>query len=443
MQYGLQGLGWLEPLLRAVVQPQGDLALIDPATGQPHALAEFLTNFPPVFTDLAPHMGGLFGLLAGVTVYFARFGKWSSGSRLLLAMTVGSLAAFVAGPVLLSNLFGSVGGFRFTPPRGDSWANTLGALLGLVWYMRRRGLPEVATAALMSGVIGGLGLMAAQFVKLLAFMPGNPVVADEAAQKAWAHWHSMNWHSIATEQGVGLVYGLAVLVPMALLAVLRKPADETGVEDRGARAFAVFFVLNVVPYLNLVKNVGDWTKAGAVPVVLKAPLVGWIEWPALWWFNGMAVLIALATVALLRVQMRFGLAVLPATAVGRAQVIYLLLLWPMVVGNFERALVKFHENRLATEGTIFVNALLVTLLVVAHAAGPKFEGWSEGLERRRLSIRTAGAGVLLVVVLAGGFTAVVRSVYGDRHDGWGRRNLRFGEEADWRVKPILKTGQHR
>jgi hypothetical protein len=41
------------------------------------------------------------------------------------------------------------------------------------------------------------------------------------------------------------------------------------------------------------------------------------------------------------------------------------------------------------------------------------------------------------------FTTVSRAVYGDTPDGFGGRNRRFGAEADWRVKPILRDRAHR
>ena len=41
------------------------------------------------------------------------------------------------------------------------------------------------------------------------------------------------------------------------------------------------------------------------------------------------------------------------------------------------------------------------------------------------------------------YTAGIRAIYGDKFAGWGGNNVRFGENADWRVKPILKSGKHR
>ena len=49
----------------------------------------------------------------------------------------------------------------------------------------------------------------------------------------------------------------------------------------------------------------------------------------------------------------------------------------------------------------------------------------------------------MVLLFTAGFTTVIRSVYGDKHDGWGGPNLRLGPDADWRLKPILKNKGHR
>lgn len=57
--------------------------------------------------------------------------------------------------------------------------------------------------------------------------------------------------------------------------------------------------------------------------------------------------------------------------------------------------------------------------------------------------KTLYGGLAALLILTVGFTAVIRGLYGDKPLGWGGRNLRFGAEADWRVKPILKDRIHR
>lgn len=445
----LHSTGITEHLVRAVVQYQGDLSAINPATGQPFDPQNFITNWPQLFFDLAPHLGWIFGLIAGVAAYFIRFGAWRSGSLLLLYMTLGSYLAFLIGPVLLSNFFGGIGGFRMMPPRGDSWANIVGVFTGMFLYMTRNGLKPVAFAGVLSGVLGGLGFMCAQFIKLLALMPGNPVLSqDPEVIQRWAHWRSANWHSILAEQGAGLFYGLAIAITMGVLATrVRSTLEEPRVR-RWTEAFSIFFILNILVYVNLVKNVRDWTEPrgggpGAVPLTMKAPLFGSIELSALGWFNVMFLLITICTVALLRSHMRRPLAVVPRDWLGKGQLFYLGFLWAIVIGNFERALVGFQEGRLATEGMIMANALLATYLILARArpseSVPQVEGWDFGQMTRRVF----ASGVAIMVVLTVSFATVVHGVYGEKADGWGNRIIRFGPEADWRVKPILKNKVHR
>jgi hypothetical protein len=83
-------------------------------------------------------MGWVFGAVGGVSLYFYRYGAWRSGSALLIRMAVWSMLVFLAGPGLLSNVpfFQHHGGLWLTPPRGESWSNILGCVIGLLLYFR-------------------------------------------------------------------------------------------------------------------------------------------------------------------------------------------------------------------------------------------------------------------------------------------------------------------
>ena len=441
--------GLIVPLLSALVHPQGDLSAINPATGLPFDPENMVTNWPELFSALSAHLGWIFGLAAGVAAYFARWGKWRSGSSLLLHIALGSLAFFLVGPVLLSNLFREVGGFRLTPPRGDSWANIVGAFAGMMIYMYRNRLLPVATAAWISGILGGLGFMLAQSLKVLALMPGNPVLTQNPEIiGAWRHWRSANWHSILAEQGVGMFYGLAIWAAMATLLPRIRRSEEHSPPSRRTQVFAVSFILNLLVYVNLVKNIADWTRERtggfrSVPLMMKAPLFGSIEMSALGWFNVTFLLVTLVTIALLVVHLRKPLAVMPPSWLGKGQLFYLALLWAMVIGNFEKALVAFREQRLGTEWVIFVNALVGTLLILAWARINDLHPEVGAANYRPIISRTLRWGAAAVLLGIFSFTAVVHGVYGDKHDGWGGGNLRFGPKADWRTRPILKSVEHR
>ena len=444
----LAAAGWSGPLAQALVSIQGDPSAINPATGQPFDPANMITNWPQLFHDLGPHLGWILGLIAGWALYFARYGQWRNGARLPLYMGLGGFAVFLAGPVLASNLLGWMGGFRMVPPRGDNWAFVLGYLLGMIVYMRRRRLEGVIAAALLGGVLGGLGLMAAQFMKILAWMPGNPLLTqDPGVMAAWSHWRSANWHSLLAEQGAGLLYGLAVLPALALVWERTPSPQEESRVGRWTELFCVSFIVNLLVYVNMVKNVADWTRpqAGgfrAVPPIMKAPLLALIELPARAWFDVTFALFTVTTIALLVRHTRKPLAVIPSTWLGKGQLLYLAFLWIIVVGNFTKALVAFHQVRLATEWLIAVNAMIASYLLLAFPPpdrmAPARPRSYAGLVRKTLA---AGLPVLLVLTLS--FTAAVRSVYGDRHDGYGNRNLRFGPEAEWKMRPVLLDVPHR
>jgi len=89
-----------------------------------------------------------------------------------------------------------------------------------------------------------------------------------------------------------------------------------------------------------------------------------------------------------------------------------------------------------------VNALIVSCLILALPAvesrAPAGAGAFQGVARKTLA-----AALPAVLLLAVCFTAAVRAVYGDQHDGYGNRNLRFGPNADWKVRPILTSQAHR
>ncbi len=443
--------GWIDPFLAALVHPQGDPNAINPATGLPFAPGDMLTNWPQVFYDIARHLGWIFGMLAGATIYFVRYGKWRSGASLLMHLTLGAILAFLIGPVLLSNLFKDVGGFRLVPPRGDNWAMCLGIFIAMLVYMLRNRLIPVAFASIVAGVVGGLGLMIAQFLKMLAIAPGSPLITDNPAlRQAWAHWRSANWHSILTEQGVGLLYGLGIVLAMAMLARRVPPLDDRPGVRRWTNVFSAVFILNVLVYINLVKNVEVWTHADkstgfrAVPELMKPPLFDVGPFSTYLWFTAIFLLITLATIILLVVHLRKPLAVVPSTWLGKGQLVYLAFLWTMVVGNFERALIGFNGQRLATEGAVFVNGLIAMLLLLCFARQPK--PMPQQAATPRFGWLTAGfaiGGLSVMLLCTALFTGTIRRIYGQRHDGWGRQNLRLGPDADWRMHPILKSEQHR
>ena len=232
-------------------------------------------------------------------------------------------------------------GLRMTPPRGDNWSGCVGMTAGALVYCIRTGLPEVARATLITGFIGGIGFAAASMFKLVEVTSG----------------YVTNWHSVL-EQTTGLFNGIAIAFAVRQLAARVGPVDRAEPStSRWAEPTAVGFVLLALPYLNLRKNVKDWVSIKSVPEVMYG-IPAWV------WFDLAALVVAVGLIVLLVRHTRRPLAVVPSEPLGQGQGLYLLLLAIMVIGNFERALVGFADQRLVTEGVIHVNAVLATVMLL-------------------------------------------------------------------------------
>lgn len=427
-------VGLAGPFARLFIQYQGDTALFPKE--------ELMINWPQFFLIIPQHLGWIFGLLIAVCFYFVCFGRFRSGSSLFVHMAAGWLIAFLVLPTLGSLLFPSIGGIRMTPPRADDWAGILGVFIGATVYFLRNGLAPVAFASIVSGIIGGLGFSGIQMLKLVMIRPGNPqVVSDPAAIQFWADWQGANWHSWL-EQSYGFINGIGIAVAIGLLAS-RAPrlADDPAKRRRWTEIFAVSFIIFLLTYLNLVKNVRVWTD-GPVPNVMKMNPLS-IELSTWGWFTVIYALFAVAGIFLMIMHTRRRIALVPSAWLGRGQLFYLVFLWAMAIGNFERALLGFTGGRIITEGVIFANAALATVLIlllprdrehVAEKATPSFAP---------LVWRAAIAGVVVAVCAVAAETFVDRVLYGDTPSGHAGIHRRFGPEASWRTHPIRKGEGHR
>lgn len=344
--------------------------------------------------------GALSAPLAVLALAAIRGGKFDWGTRLILWMSAGWWIGFL----LLVNVLG----LRMTPPRGDNWAGCLGMTVALLVFLTREDLLEVARAGLVCGFVGGIGFAGASMLKLVEVTCGIDT----------------NWHSIL-EQTTGLFNGLALAVALAGL-VRRGPVltGETRVR-RWTEVYAVGFVLILVTYVNLRKNAAEWVRVQAVPETM-GPLPAWA------WFDIGYLILTVATLVPLWRHLKRPIALVPRDALGRGQLLFVVFAWWMVVGNFERALVRFTGVRLVTEGVIAFNAMLCTLIVllwpVTSEGALRQEPSPTEIPRPRLGrvVLVGLAATALAVLVDWG---VVRAIYGDRHAGHSNLHIRFGPNA--------------
>lgn len=444
VQYVIRAAGWAGAIENNLVRYQGDLERFEPE--------QLLTNWPNFVDQTRDHLGWGIGLLLGLGVYFAIWGKFRRGSSLFVHMALGWFAGFILLPVLLD--------VRLTPPRGDNWAGILGMFVGAMIYLLRHRLIPVALVSVVCGIVGGIGFAGIAWLKLMLLSFGNPAVTDDPAViQAWHHWHSANWHSFL-EQSYGFVNGVGLMLALALLITrLPKQVDPPESRSTWTEIFALMFVLPVLSYVNMVKNVDGWTDLYGgtidpttqehlnahrpIPETMQAPWFDSIEMSAWAWFSVFYLIVSLGLLTMMIVHKYRPLAMISRSWVGRGQLLFFVLTWVFVIGNFGRALVSFSQGRLITEGTVLVNAVLATMLLLVLPVAKDEIKLKPSPRWHTLLWSSVVVGLLIAGGLPFALTYSVRSIYGDQHAGHAGREFRFGDDANWRVKPLLRGELHR
>ncbi|MBL9122356.1 MAG: hypothetical protein JNG90_01905 [Planctomycetaceae bacterium] len=336
---------------------------------------------------------------AGALLLFAAIRRrfdWATCFLLVLA------AGWWIGFTLLTTALG----MRMTPNRGDSWAGVLGMVAAaFIWLISCR-MYAVAWSTLVAGLIGGLGFSGAAFIQLLELTSG----------------YKTNWHSVL-EQTYGFINGVGIGIAMVYLA-RRTPRVTDAQEERPwTDTFCVLFVLLGITWLNIRKNLPSmWLKEKTIPEEMYGL-------SATTWFTLAYLLLALAVVVPLLWHRRVRrIAIVPDSWLGKGQMLFLVFLWWIIVGNLSRYL-PFNPLRMITEGTIHLNACLLTLLTLllpTVAWGVPYGGvwdWPRTLKR---TLMLGGAACALVILLE---FAVTRVVWGDKFSGHGMRHIRFGPDS--------------
>jgi hypothetical protein len=299
-----------------------------------------------------------------------------------------------------------------TPPRGDNWAGAAGMTAGAFVFLLRNGLAGVARAGLVTGFFGGAGFALATFFKLVEVKYVPDLLGRLFGPSGW----QTNWHSIL-EQTYGLFNGVGIGVAMHSLSGRAPPVSDEPRVRRWTEVAAVGFVLLLLTYVNLVKNVSTWVEQHAVPAELYGV-------PSRVWFDGAYAVLAAAVLAVLIRHVREPLAVVPTDPLGKAQLLYLVLLWWVVIGNLMRAIPPFRPERLVTEGVIHLNAVCCTVLVLLWprpVAAKSSAAWPLS------GVATAGL-LALSAVTAVAFVGT-RAMYGDQFIGHAGYHTRFGPDA--------------
>ena len=256
-----------------------------------------------------------------------------------------------AGYLLLTVLLG----LHMTPPRSDNWAGCVGLFIALLAYLLRRNDRAAVLAAGYGFLLGGVGFVLGDFVNMLGRAQWGPVGRYEVLH-GLDYWKWM-------EQLFGLLMGLGVGAVFFHRLGPRLPPASEDCRPRRLRVLAPVFLLVVMLWSNVQKNIENWAKGNHLPPDL-------LGLGTRWWFLIVGVLLSAVVVAAIVPRRR--LALVPASDLGRGQLLFLLLLWISVLAAFTQAL-----PGMASRGVFLVHvsfwltAGLSSLIVVGMTERPQ------------------------------------------------------------------------
>ena len=236
-----------------------------------------------------------------------------------------------AGYIILTGLLG----LHMTPPRSDNWSGCVGLFIAIVFYLIRQRNRAALNVTLSGLLAGGIGFAVGGFVNMLGRAQWGPIGRFDTLQ-GLDYWKWM-------EQLFGLIMGIGVG-----LAFLRrvKPKLVSPAEDRSGgnlNTVGLIFLLLVVMWTNLHKNVLNWAKGKHIPESLFGIRAEW------WFLLVGLILSAMILVAIVR-RHRQDLPLAPSGDFGRGQLLFLVILWIAVAGAFTQAL-----PAMAGKGVFFVH----------------------------------------------------------------------------------------
>ncbi|HNS19528.1 MAG TPA: hypothetical protein PKH24_03470 [Sedimentisphaerales bacterium] len=281
-------------------------------------------------------------LVAGVCAVLFPTDRSACGLVALLA------AGWWIGYLVLTVLLG----LHMTPPRSDNWAGSVGLFSALVLYLLRRRDRVAVTAAAWGVLIGGAGFVLGDFLNMLGRAQWGPIGRCAIFQEL----DTWKW----MEQSFGFIMGLGVGSVFLLRIAPRissPPADDP--PSRRLRTVSLVLLLPVMMYLNLSKNITSWVTRNQVPgEVLGISATAWLR------IVGILVLASLM-VAILR-RHRGTLAILPESSFGRAQLLFLMVLWVFTVGTSMQALPAMSSRAtFLVQMSFWVTAGICSLIVLA------------------------------------------------------------------------------
>ncbi|MSR32791.1 MAG: hypothetical protein EXR99_14945 [Gemmataceae bacterium] len=271
-------------------------------------------------------------------------------------------------------------GFRMTPPRGDNWTGCLGlflALLGILWKLKSQ---PGWTLAWIGFFAGGVGFTLGDFLQVLGRAKWGPI--SHPWLQGLDYWKWM-------EQSFGLIMGAGI--GWGIWKLRRAPTVDN--EGKGALNWlALFFLMFVMFWENLFKNVRNWKQQG----LLQGNLFG-LETQI--WLLILALCLGAMLLWAIFLHGRDLLPIIPDQLQGKAQFLFLWILWLAVIGALMQVLPGFKGNGVVlVHGSFWLTAIACTMLIFPKR---KFELPATVAQNSTPSpaIIFAGLGLSLILIL--------------------------------------------
>jgi hypothetical protein len=229
----------------------------------------------------------------------------------------------------------------------------------------------------------------------------------------------------------GAFFGLSLALGIRPLLESTSRRSEIAL-PRWMSNFAVFFVVWLIPYLNICRSPSNWLKnlekltktPFGIPLVAGLiPSRGWVGWfDSLWFLSGFVLIVLLVR------RTRHPVMLVPDSFTGKGQLLYLSFAWIITIMSFIHEIPNYNPVVFAMQWWVTFNAILCTIIVlVAVPSLSSDEGRSTGTIRRR------GANAILVVGLLAAFASalagwhVKRWLFSDMFArGFYMDHIRFG-----------------
>jgi hypothetical protein len=236
-----------------------------------------------------------------------------------------------AGYIILTKLLG----LHMTPPRSDNWSACVGLFIAIVFYLIHQKNRAALQVTLFGFLAGGIGFTVGDFFNMLGRAQWGPIGRFEALQ-GLDYWKWM-------EQLFGLIMGIGIglVFLRRLMPKLAPPEEDRSSED--LNTVGLVFLLLVMMWANLHKNVLNWAKDNHIPEHL-------FNIPAQWWFLLVGLILSAVILKAIFRRHRQDLPLAPSCDFGRGQLLFLVILWIAIAGAFTQAL-----PGMARKGIFFVH----------------------------------------------------------------------------------------